>query len=356
MGSHSTRICWVDNARAIGILLVVLGHTKGLEISFKELIYSFHMPLFFFLSGFLLKENYLEVTFSSFILRNIQRLIVPYVIFWIVSYLYWLPHEYLLNRTQQSPVLSPLDPFVGLILGTGNSLYVNAVLWFFTCLFCTSTLFYWVSKAGNKKVTLSILVALGPVGPLIYQYVNARMPWNLELALVAMVFYGSGNLISKSQMFGTVNRSKLRLPAIPILCVILLLTVRLNGGVNMNEMEFGNIALFYLGAFTGISITILISQIIAINTIFEWLSTNAIVIYPLHPLILSAFTGIGVLLFGLDYRFKETMIFSALYTIGALTVCFPTSYIVRNYFPWAIGRTQTYPSKLALLRPKANMQ
>lgn len=48
-----SRIKWIDNARAIGILLVVLGHSL-IPASIQTYIYSFHMPLFFFLSGLFL--------------------------------------------------------------------------------------------------------------------------------------------------------------------------------------------------------------------------------------------------------------------------------------------------------------
>ncbi|WP_043367549.1 acyltransferase family protein, partial [Cupriavidus sp. WS] len=58
-----SRDVWVDNAKGIGIILVVYGHVaRGLHsagiwsdaTSFSFLdsaVYSFHMPLFFFLSG-----------------------------------------------------------------------------------------------------------------------------------------------------------------------------------------------------------------------------------------------------------------------------------------------------------------
>lgn len=57
------RAIWVDYAKAIGIILVVYGHViRGiynsdipLDIGFYEtsnnIVYSFHMPLFFFLAG-----------------------------------------------------------------------------------------------------------------------------------------------------------------------------------------------------------------------------------------------------------------------------------------------------------------
>ena len=67
------RNVWVDYAKAIGIILVVYGHVArgvfnaGLPMDearfvlVDSIIYSFHMPLFFFLSGlFFFDEKKLE--------------------------------------------------------------------------------------------------------------------------------------------------------------------------------------------------------------------------------------------------------------------------------------------------------
>ena len=86
----SLRIDWIDHARAIGICLVVLGHTAGLPEFAMQLIYSFHMPLFFFISGYLLKDSYLDLPLKDFLKRLSYKLVVPYICFWIVSYFYWL--------------------------------------------------------------------------------------------------------------------------------------------------------------------------------------------------------------------------------------------------------------------------
>jgi len=240
---------------------------------------------------------------------------------------------------------SPFDPFIGLFYGVGETLYVNGVLWFFTCLFCTTILFYWVLKLKDRRVILFVLIFLGLLGPLIHHYMNVRLPWNLELSFVAIVFYGLGYVVSKSEASRVVIFSKSRFLAIAVLCGILLLTVKSNGRVNMNRMQFGNLALFYLGAFSGIGVTILVSQIVHRNIFSEWLSKNTIVVFPLHTLIFSVFTGIGVIVLGIDHSFKDNFMFTVLYTIGAFAVCFPTSYILTNYFPWIIGRRTTLPMK-----------
>ena len=45
------RIEYIDLAKAIGIFLVCLGHTVDPDTQLKTIIYAFHMPLFFILSG-----------------------------------------------------------------------------------------------------------------------------------------------------------------------------------------------------------------------------------------------------------------------------------------------------------------
>lgn len=44
------RIDWIDVAKGVGIFLMVMGHTS-MPDAVNRWIYSFHMPLFFLLSG-----------------------------------------------------------------------------------------------------------------------------------------------------------------------------------------------------------------------------------------------------------------------------------------------------------------
>ena len=68
------RIIYLDIAKGIGILLVVLGHLN-LEFVFKNIIYSFHMPLFFYLGGVVsLSRN--EIPW-----HNIKKFLFLYLMF-----------------------------------------------------------------------------------------------------------------------------------------------------------------------------------------------------------------------------------------------------------------------------------
>lgn len=69
---------WIDWAKAIGIYLVVVGHCTFTNTNIEGFIYTFHMPLFFLISGFLYKKEKLSITLYLKKLTN--RLLVPYLL------------------------------------------------------------------------------------------------------------------------------------------------------------------------------------------------------------------------------------------------------------------------------------
>jgi fucose 4-O-acetylase-like acetyltransferase len=118
----------------------------------------------------------------------------------------------------------------------------------------------------------------------------------------------------------------------------------------MNNMQFGNLSLFYLGSCSGIGMTMLLSQIIPPNGITDWISKNTIIIFPTHKIAFNIFTGIGVILLGLDLSFRSNILLSIFYVIGALAVCVPATYIIRNYMPFIIGLTNKGKGTLMINR------
>lgn len=81
----SKRYETVDVAKAIAIILVVIGHFR--EPAMPELyhdiikvIYMFHMPLFMIASGFLFMATYRPGSYGSFVWKKFKRLMVPYFV------------------------------------------------------------------------------------------------------------------------------------------------------------------------------------------------------------------------------------------------------------------------------------
>jgi acyltransferase len=298
------------------------------------------MPLFFFLSGYLLKPKYLYESFNFYFTKHLKSLVIPYVSFWLISYACWLPTKALRSRADQYAELPFWDPVLGLIYGVYTKLYVNQVLWFFSCLFCTVLLFYFISKIKNNHLILITIIFLGILGPVLREHISFRLPWNVELSFVAIVFFCFGHYLCRYKISQLVSRIKFKMLVCAALVALLFLIVSINGWVNMNRMIFGNLALFYLGAFCGIGLVILLSHMIPKNYATEWLSFNTIVIFPMHVVFFNIFTGMGVIFLKMDHSFKNTPFFGVVYIVGAILASIPAVYIIRRYFPWMIGHSK----------------
>lgn len=334
--SHG-RIGWVDNAKALGIFLVVFAHTSCQGAFCDNLIFCFHMPLFFFLSGYLLKEKYLADKFRAFLWRTFRLLIIPYISFWAMAFGYRMVTYSLRSQLVHGEKVSYADHIYGFIFGIHETLAItNGPLWFLTCLFCTMILFYWLSKIRKAGLFLSLLALLGLIGPMIHKYMEWRLPWNLELSFVAVGFYGIGYIVSKSVTLKATKNAAHQLFTLAILVVLLTIAAKINGRVSMAKMRFGNLLLFYLGAFSGIGLIVLLSHMIRNNACFEWLSRNTIVILATHIITFTAFKGLSMMFLNMN-RHNTNLGIGLLYTTGALAICYPISYIIDKYFPWMVG-------------------
>ena len=87
--SVAKRLDYVDIARLYGIFLVYYGHIVERFMYLKvdaavlqyKFIYSFHMVLFFFLSGMVISEKTLNLSFGNFIKKKLKTRLVPYLFF-----------------------------------------------------------------------------------------------------------------------------------------------------------------------------------------------------------------------------------------------------------------------------------
>ena len=139
---ESSRLKWADIAKGIGIVLVVWGHSS-LPFEFRKWVYSFHMPLFFILSGYFYKSQ--KYGFTDFFLRKLRTLIIPYFFFGLLS---WFLLSFI-NSSEFSP--HTLNGF--LISGAGNE-----PIWFLFTLFLVSIIHflldYILSFIKNKRKRL----------------------------------------------------------------------------------------------------------------------------------------------------------------------------------------------------------
>ena len=136
------RIDWVDYARGVGIILMVFGHS-GFPIQVQKFIWSFHMPLFFFLSGMMYNSlKYSRI--KELIKRVVKTLIIPYVFFSIIVVLGYI----LLNYFQG---FSITKDWGGIELVTDG--WGGIALWFVPTLIFVQLLFWSIDRIkGNKFI------------------------------------------------------------------------------------------------------------------------------------------------------------------------------------------------------------
>lgn len=80
--TKDNRLSYLDAAKGIGIMLVVLGHIWESDTPATVLIYSFHVPLFFIISGILMAHTEIEKrSWKQILPGKIRGLLIPYLFF-----------------------------------------------------------------------------------------------------------------------------------------------------------------------------------------------------------------------------------------------------------------------------------
>src|SRR5688572_19153575 len=197
----SKRIEYLDIAKGIGILLVVLGHNDFEVISLfvQRLIYSFHMPLFFFLSGYFINT---AVPFFDFFKKRFNSLLKPFFFTIFLIYFTSISFEKMGFNTAITRIVKSLY---------GSGYYLDWVqLWFLPHLFVVSLYAFLfitlVSNVRNRWITWGILLgtlAIGvlflhafypfPLSVLGKDYELWGLPFSLDLVLVTGFFFILGN-------------------------------------------------------------------------------------------------------------------------------------------------------------------
>ena len=247
--------------------MVVWAHILLTGISHK-FIYAFHMPLFFFISGMLFRRDKFD-SIGYFVKRRAKRLLVPFVVYSIVTWIIWAAFRFV----RHDAVVSYWDPLLQTIIAKGSGTYMvhNSALWFIPCLFATEIIYFTFSKLNNiAKLTFSVFCATLSfvLGHYFADDWWFLLPWNLDAALIAVLFYCIGNIlcskISKSEI---VDFCKSHIKSAIILfftlSAILYWSAKTFGECSMGSSSYQcNGVIFVIRALIGIAACILLSVFI----------------------------------------------------------------------------------------------
>lgn len=210
MEKKAERLAWLDAAKGIGIVLVVIGHT-WLIASVRDPIYAFHMPFFFIAAGYVSRPAPLK----ELAVKQWRALGVPYVAFLVCLLL----ADPLIEWSRgHAPIFPSLGAALKAGLMGGTSLHGPlTVFWFVPCLMIarmaqTALYRFWPNpRDWQWALTMAVVLALG----VWWGRASNFSPLGIIAAPVALVYLWVGAL------WRTVERDK----ALLALCALISLVV-----------------------------------------------------------------------------------------------------------------------------------
>lgn len=245
------RIKWIDVAKGIGIIAVVLGHSGNLFLA--HYIYWFHMPLFFLISGYLHKQPDSFDMFVKNTRRKTCRLLVPYVSFYCLILV--------IEKINYGQAAITLKDFTRLLFGGQLLGGFFASFWFITVLYLTQIAFSLLLL--NLKTAKAVSAVL--VSAYILSYLDSlfsvsvydiKFLWNADVVLLAVVFYSAGWLLKNKKV--VIKRSVLLLCSF-ITCITIILDAQgiINYSLDMRSSTYNH---FLLDLLVPVGICMMILQ------------------------------------------------------------------------------------------------
>lgn len=281
----SNRVVWVDIAKGLGIVLVIAGHLFRSDSYASVLIFSFHMPLFFFLAGVV--EHDCNLKFSEYFKKGLKGLILPWCIFYMIGLAVTLCIPAWFADFDIS--LTPMAIYTM----SAENVHVGQI-WFLACLFNVKILFYlfhkFIIKNRNMPFIVFSLAVITIVQKLLEEFAFVHFPYQLlpfqfGEALIGLLFYIMGYFYksykdepSKAVSFFTF-----------VICFVLILASPYNGHVNIESMYLAQDYFFYIFAFAGIYLTVLIAKYIEKcswgyqnKRLLQYMGRNSLYMFALH--------------------------------------------------------------------------
>ena len=223
-----------DIIKGIGIISVVAGHVFSGAAS--QVIYIFHMPLFFFLSGYLFNKKPLVAYFE----KKAVNLLVPYISYLFLLFFLRLSLGFIKNvlfEGNYDRLGFYLNVFAKAVYGGELLSGVLGVFWFVTCLFFTQQVYNIIVRLPAMKgnVIIMLLYALGVLNS--WHKPSLPFPLAFNVTAIALTYYHCGNLFKTHK----ISDRKILVLIVFTLSIAgaLLKTHGIDVGVNMKYTQYG---------------------------------------------------------------------------------------------------------------------
>lgn len=345
MNKQRTRLDYLDIAKCITIFLVIIGHVAGNTDApfYRCVIYYFHMPLFFIVSGVVIRKHqttkYDLQHYKTFLSKNFFSLIVPYFIWALIySNFSWKKLPLIIYGSWQT-------------LGQAATL---TSLWYLPCLFLARTFMELVLHSSNlfPKINRHLYAFIFAIVSFAIGFnmppLQNGYPLCFDVSFVALGYMLIGYAY-KEYISALENKSIIYELIIIVICTCLFVF-----GINYEDniflvlmcgSQYGNIPLLLLISLSGCGLIITLSDIISkyvlvnpeskIKKAMLWIGKNTIGIYLLHKpflqeVVVSILTNMGYSTFSFPVAVIASLI--------TLPVSIILVYIINKYVPSLFGR------------------
>lgn len=308
------RIDYIDRAKGILILLVIIGHVfQGGYV--HDYIYIFHMPAFFIISGMLMNHSsVIDKPYTTIIKSRVYSIGVPFLFFELYGCL-----SYIIRFGFKQSV-------AGFIFNTVTCAFNNGVNWFLFALFWGELLFLATVKAVRKnRLALFVFAAAIFIINLFIPSAN-RIVLAFRQALLCFVLLVVGYLLEslltqEKTIWGIVS------------AIVIILIPLFSESIDLASMELRNPLVFLVGAICGTYLMLLIGRLLPKKP-FNYLGQNTIIIFGTHNLF---YILIGHALGITDFHITPVLTGFVIF-IGVIAIEIPIMCLMNRYLPFLIGK------------------
>lgn len=288
------RIEWVDCAKGLAIILVVYGHALTYFSpnfdNFVHVVYSFHMPLFFALTGYVSAYSYDGSDFCLFFKKKINALMKPYFLYAIILLFFKILKSYLSGSTANGGYVNCL---ANTMLITRKS-YISE-LWFLPCLLIAHCLMFVIVKKKTAYSWAIVILCFGftLLGRLTC---NVALPCNIDNALLSLPFILGGIKWRIATKDKKRNYNILDIFIVTVCVFVCINYVEIARGYSIDyfaDIVIGNVILFFFSAVAGTIIIAMCAQFVShhekvfLKMCLMKCGQNSLSIYCLHYVVLA---------------------------------------------------------------------
>ncbi len=326
----ANRINWIDWGKVFAIYLVILGHllsSKGAEGWMFDFVYLFHMPFFFFISGYLFSVK--ESKVADLLKRTAKSLLLPYLLLNLVSNFFLIP-SWVLSKQM------PVENLMYFLTADGRG--ESGPTWFLICLAWVWFIAWFLLKCERWMQYVLLLVCAVAA-----YLLPVHLFWRLDTALMVVPFFMVGHYLKNKIRQGVL---KGLLVFVPCMVATVWMT-GVMGYANTYLLQYGQYPLlYYPAAFLGIF------MLMGFCMMFDKMAFKVIRVSSTGTILIMALHGIAILyvksamkhLFGIYFDEYDTCQ-KALLALVALIVLYYPIVLSQKYFPALMGNRGRHGAK-----------